>query len=254
MFLSKIISNFKKFSPKILHGRDFPRFCFQSKPLTYKPTKRFFWKKWKQAKPGDPEEQGNKSKWVSAEEIDEEEPTDFSKEKNLKYLIDDIKENNKKKPLLLPPQDPKFNGKKTVVLEMDETLLYSFYPDEHEAYLLAPSRDHDYFVDLPEHQTSVNIYLRNHFHEFLAYLKENCEPILFCNGTKAYVDKVMDIIDKERVFVHRIYQDSCDFIVYKEENLNEITKDLDRLNRDLSKVILIDARPFNFWCNPDNCK
>jgi len=49
--------------------------------------------------------------------------------KNLKYLIDEIKKSNKLKPRLL---DDKKDNKLTVVMEMDEVLLYTFYPDEQE--------------------------------------------------------------------------------------------------------------------------
>lgn len=243
MFLKArfLLSAFNKTSPKVFGN--FNK-LFAEKMLVKQSKAGFFSKFW------------GKKKNIEPEKTEKEliaELNDFSKEKCLSYLIEEIKEKNKKLPPLLPPQDPKFKGKKTVVVEMDNTIIYTFYPDEHEAYLLAPAKDYDYYVDLPEYQTFLSIYLRKDFQEFMAYLKENCEPILFCSGTKAYVDKVMDIVDKDKVFVHRIYQDSCDFVVYPDEDLNEITKDLDRLGRDLSQVILIDSKPWSYWCNPDNC-
>ena len=88
----------------------------------------------------------------------DEETSDFSKEKNLGFLIQKIKEKNTKKKPLLPPKDKKYQDKKTLVLEMDETLLYTFFPDEHEAYLYAPDRKYDIYLDFPEHQTFLSIY------------------------------------------------------------------------------------------------
>jgi RNA polymerase II subunit A small phosphatase-like protein/CTD small phosphatase-like protein 2 len=38
-----------------------------------------------------------------------------------------MKKENKEKPFLLPPKE---GDKLTVVMEMDEVLVYTFYPDE----------------------------------------------------------------------------------------------------------------------------
>jgi len=65
---------------------------------------------------------------------------EISSLKNIAHLIGQIKENNKKLPPLLPQKDIKDNDKLTVVMEMDEVLLYVFYPDEHEGYLQSPLR------------------------------------------------------------------------------------------------------------------
>ena len=54
--------------------------------------------------------------------------------------MEQFKEESKKRKPLIPPQDPKYAGKLTVVLEMDEILFYTFVPDEHEAYINAPLR------------------------------------------------------------------------------------------------------------------
>ena len=53
--------------------------------------------------------------------------------KNLKFLIDKLKKENTYKPFLLPPKN---DDKITIVMEMDEVLLYTFYPDEHEVLFI----------------------------------------------------------------------------------------------------------------------
>ncbi len=65
---------------------------------------------------------------------------EISSLKNISHLIKQIKEQNKKLPPLLPQKDIKDQDKLTVVMEMDEVLLYIFYPDEHEGYLQSPLR------------------------------------------------------------------------------------------------------------------
>lgn len=57
---------------------------------------------------------------------------------SLGFLMEKFHEESASKKRLLPDQDPKYHGKLTVVLELDEILLYTFVPDDHEAYINAP--------------------------------------------------------------------------------------------------------------------
>lgn len=137
---------------------------------------------------------------------------------------------------------------------MDDTFLFVYYPDEFEGYLNQPMRDHDYYIDLPEYNTFLNIYMRQGYKEFFEYLKENTEAVIFSTGSKQYVDAVMNILDPNyEIFKHRLYQTSCNLVDYKDEDLTEFVKDLDSLNRNLNRTVLIDTKPFSFWCNPDSC-
>lgn len=157
------------------------------------------------------------------------------------------------KDSLLPPQDPSMEGKLTVCMEMDEVFLHVFYPDEYEGYLNQPLRDHDYYIDFEEYNTFLNVYKRNKCDELFSFLENETEAVIFSTGTKEYVDKVMDFVDPDyKVFKHRLYQDSCNFVNQEEEELQEFVKDLDWLGRDIKRTVLIDPKPFSFWCNPDN--
>lgn len=82
-------------------------------------------------------------------------------------MIKNIKELNLKKPKLLPLQSPAYKNKLTVVLEIDEVLMYSFAPDPRENWMTAPIRNWDYSVGLPEFDTWIDIYKREHLEEFL---------------------------------------------------------------------------------------
>ena len=57
---------------------------------------------------------------------------------NIGHVIEKMKKDNEGKPKLLQPKNEKDKDKLTVVLEMDEVLLYVFSPDEHEAYMNQP--------------------------------------------------------------------------------------------------------------------
>jgi RNA polymerase II subunit A small phosphatase-like protein/CTD small phosphatase-like protein 2 len=52
--------------------------------------------------------------------------------------------------------------KLTVVLELDECLIYSFSPDTRENWMTAPIRNWDFSVELPEFETWIDIYKREH--------------------------------------------------------------------------------------------
>ena len=64
---------------------------------------------------------------------------------SLGFLMDDIKAKNFLSPKLLPPKQ---DTKLTVVTELDDTLVYSFTPDE-DGYLLAPLRKYDFYHEYP---------------------------------------------------------------------------------------------------------
>lgn len=49
-----------------------------------------------------------------------------------------MKKDNEQKPKILPSKSIKQQEKLTVLVEMDEVLLYVFSPDEFETYMSAP--------------------------------------------------------------------------------------------------------------------
>lgn len=71
---------------------------------------------------------------------------------------------------------------------MDEVLLYVFSPDEYETYMSAPERDYDYLLEFKDYDTYLSIYKRPYLEEFLKYLRENTEPVLYCTGVRSYVE------------------------------------------------------------------
>ena len=53
------------------------------------------------------------------------------------------------------------------------------------------SRNYDFKLDLPEYRSFAYVYLRNNLSEFLNYINENYEPILYSKGERTYVDKLL---------------------------------------------------------------
>ncbi|KAL4433541.1 hypothetical protein ABPG74_002938 [Tetrahymena malaccensis] len=224
-------------------------------PICYKPIYSFFWNKSnKEAENLDKNNTKNTAATSASAKPEKKDDDYFNPQSwdSLGFLMEQYKEASKNKKPLLPPQDPKYRGKLTVVLEMDEILFYTFVPDEHEAYINAPLKDHDYYFELPEYDTYLSVYKRPHLEEFLKYLRENTEPILFTKGVKSYAEKVLKLIDPENTFAHILTNEDCDKIIYPPEDMDEYVKDLERLNRDMKKVVYIDSQPISFWSAPDN--
>lgn len=106
---------------------------------------------------------------------------------------------------------------------------------------------------MPEFETSLYVYKRPGCDKFLEYMRTKAEGVIFSTGAPFYVDTIMDLIDKDRTaFKHRIYQDQCNRVEYQKENIDVLVKDLNLIGRDLNRTVLIDTKPFSFWCNPDN--
>lgn len=62
------------------------------------------------------------------------------------------------------------------------------------------------------------------------------------------------LIDPDNTFVHILTNEDCDKIIYQPEDMDEYVKDLERLNRNMKKLVYIDSQPISFWTAPDNGK
>lgn len=148
--------------------------------------------------------------------------------KKRKESISFIIADNKSMPNISVPYLQKKNNDEryfTLVLDLDETLI-SFKREDADTGILK---------------------LRPGLDEFLKGMKPLYELIVFTAGTQDYADPILDAIEKEeKFFEKRLYRQHAVII----ENL--FVKDLSKLGRDLSKVIIIDNMPHNFRLQKDN--
>ena len=133
-------------------------------------------------------------------------------------------------------------NKKTLILDLDETLIHSdldlIYKD-HETTLYFDSEDDEILGK----NVPIPLILRPNLFEFLNYVYDKFELIIFTASHKNYADKIIDYIEKDkRYFSLRLYRQHCIFIkpgIY--------IKDLRIFkNRDLKNIILIDNSIFSF--------
>eukprot|EP00274_Cyanoptyche_gloeocystis_P002046 CAMPEP_0196658126 /NCGR_PEP_ID=MMETSP1086-20130531/27433_1 /TAXON_ID=77921 /ORGANISM="Cyanoptyche gloeocystis , Strain SAG4.97" /LENGTH=319 /DNA_ID=CAMNT_0041991553 /DNA_START=355 /DNA_END=1314 /DNA_ORIENTATION=+ len=129
--------------------------------------------------------------------------------------------------LLLPDMSPNpFGGPppRTLVLDLDDTLIHSEWDRLHGwRTIKRPGAD-----------------------AFLAYMAQFYELVLFSSGGLDHVDPILERLDPHGYITHRLYRDSTLYTDGKH------IKDLSRLNRDLSRVIIIDDNPTAFSMQPDN--
>ncbi|XP_025039145.1 CTD small phosphatase-like protein isoform X2 [Pelodiscus sinensis] len=92
----------------------------------------------------------------------------------------------------------------------------------------------------------VYVLKRPHVDEFLQRMGELFECVLFTASLAKYADPVADLLDRWGVFRARLFRESCVF------HRGNYVKDLSRLGRELSKVIIVDNSPASYIFHPEN--
>uniref|UniRef100_A0ABM5GMP7 protein-serine/threonine phosphatase n=1 Tax=Pogona vitticeps TaxID=103695 RepID=A0ABM5GMP7_9SAUR len=140
---------------------------------------------------------------------------------------------------LLPEMTISDYGKKCVVIDLDETLVHSSFKPISNADFIVPVE-----IDGTIHQ--VYVLKRPHVDEFLQRMGELFECVLFTASLAKYADPVADLLDRWGVFRARLFRESCVF------HRGNYVKDLSRLGRELSKVIIVDNSPASYIFHPEN--
>uniref|UniRef100_A0AAQ4Q593 protein-serine/threonine phosphatase n=1 Tax=Gasterosteus aculeatus aculeatus TaxID=481459 RepID=A0AAQ4Q593_GASAC len=140
---------------------------------------------------------------------------------------------------LLPEVGTDDFGKNCVVIDLDETLVHSSFKPISNADFIVPVE-----IDGTVHQ--VYVLKRPHVDEFLQRMGQLFECVLFTASLAKYADPVADLLDQWGVFRARLFRESCVF------HRGNYVKDLSRLGRELSKVIIIDNSPASYIFHPEN--
>ncbi|KAJ5903173.1 Mitochondrial import inner membrane translocase subunit tim50 [Penicillium tannophilum] len=127
-------------------------------------------------------------------------------------------------PQLLPDEDPTLRQPYTLVLSMEDLLVHSEWSREH-GWRVAKRPGVDYF---------------------LRYLNQYYELVLFTTVPSMMADQVLRKLDPYRIIRWPLFREATR---YKD---GEYIKDLSYLNRDLSKVILIDTKEEHARLQPEN--
>ncbi|KFY55066.1 hypothetical protein V497_07228 [Pseudogymnoascus sp. VKM F-4516 (FW-969)] len=144
-----------------------------------------------------------------------------------------------KQQWLLPPIEPRFAGKKCLVLDLDETLVHSSFKILHQADFTIP-------VEIEGQYHNVYVIKRPGVDQFMKRVGELYEVVVFTASVSKYGDPLLDQLDIHNVVHHRLFRESC----YNHQG--NYVKDLSQVGRDLRETIIIDNSPTSYIFHPQH--
>ena len=148
-----------------------------------------------------------------------------------------------KKKFLLPE---KTSNKKTLVLDLDETLVHSVGGMENGE---GGEPQHDFIIQIPQSNNSshdVHVMVRPHVEEFLQRMSKRFELVIFTASISKYANPLLNIVDKMGYVPFRLFREHCTLIN------TAFVKDLNLLGRDAKDIIILDNNPTAYSLNHYN--
>ena len=145
--------------------------------------------------------------------------------------------NPNNKQILLPP---KTSNKKTLVLDLDETLVHSQF------MTFSDPSDVVIQIEIENEIHDIHVMVRPGVKEFLEKMEKLYEIVIFTASVSKYADPLLDIIDKKGYCPFRLFREHCSLIN------TTFVKDLQRLGRDLKNIIIVDNSPLSYALHPEN--
>eukprot|EP00878_Enallax_costatus_P010331 GHUV01010783.1.p1 GENE.GHUV01010783.1~~GHUV01010783.1.p1 ORF type:complete len:319 (+),score=59.58 GHUV01010783.1:374-1330(+) len=129
--------------------------------------------------------------------------------------------------------------KKTLVLDLDETLV-------HSSFKPIPNPDYIIPVEIDGRLVDVYVLKRPWLDHFMRTVGPRFEVVVFTASLAKYADPLLDLMDKEGLVRWRLFRESC--CPYE----GNYVKDLNCLGRDLSTTIIVDNSPHSYIFQPAN--
>ena len=138
---------------------------------------------------------------------------------------------------LLPKQN---SDKKTLVLDLDETLVHSqFQPFDNPSDIILK-------IELENELHDIHVMVRPGVSEFLKNMGKLYEIVIFTASVSKYADPLLDILDKDKNCKYRLFREHCTPIK------TCYVKEINKLGRELKNVIIVDNSPMSYALNPEN--
>ncbi|KAJ8278668.1 hypothetical protein COCON_G00057340 [Conger conger] len=172
----------------------------------------------------------------SSSPLAEEEEDDDDEVFNPYYFIKNIpSQSQQSKPRTRDiPVKTRSTPQATLVLDLDETLVFS-------SLNMIENAEHTFHTYFQDHEYKVFMILRPHVKEFLQSMSKIFEMFVYTSAKKEYAEKILETLDpQKKLFRHRLYQEDCACV------LGHYIKDLDVLERDLAKTVVLDNAPHAF--------
>jgi len=140
---------------------------------------------------------------------------------------------------LLGPQKAGKEGRKCLVLDLDETLVHSSFQPVPKYDFLIP-------VEIDGNTYQVYVAKRPYVDEFLKKMGEIFEVVVFTASLSKYADPVLDLLDIHKVVDGRLFREHCTC-------LNDIyVKDMSMMGRPIESIFIIDNSPHAYSLQPEN--
>jgi len=149
-------------------------------------------------------------------------------------------------PPYLRPQMGKNIGRKTLVLDLDETLIHSSLDPLDPV----PEPDFAFTLDCDGEYHSIYVHKRPGVDEFLAQLAKKFELVVYTASDESYANAVLDQLDPNGLLAFRLFRDAC--TVRQKGSSLQYIKDLSRLGRNLQSVAIVDNSPTCYSFQPSN--
>lgn len=140
---------------------------------------------------------------------------------------------------LLPPLRPPDASMKTLVLDLDETLVHSSFK---------PIPNPDFTIDIVLDDVVHTVYVRKRpgVDYFMKEVSKKFEIVVFTASLAKYADPLLDVLDPEGVVRYRLFREAC---VY---HCGNFVKDLTHLGRTLESSVIVDNSPFSYLFQPEH--
>lgn len=139
----------------------------------------------------------------------------------------------------LGPQTGHNIGRKTLVLDLDETLV-------HSSFRVVPTADIVITIELEGEHHRIYVRKRPGVDEFLQRVAQLYEVVVYTASMAKYANPLLDQLDRDGVVSSRLFREACT------RQPTGYVKDLSKLGRNLKDVIIIDNSPSCYALQPNN--
>lgn len=155
----------------------------------------------------------------------------------------------------LPPLSPLSRhrldlvSRKTLVLDLDETLIHSHHDGNTRPSTEKPSTPPDFTlsVHIDGHPVRFCVHKRPHVDFFLNVISNWYDLVVFTASMEIYGSAVADKLDNNRgILTRRFFRQHCELVH------GSYTKNLSAVDLDMSKVFILDNSPAAYRAYPNN--
>lgn len=139
----------------------------------------------------------------------------------------------------MPVISQRNTGRKTLVLDLDETLVHSSFKPIENPDIVQP-------VEIDGKIQYVYVLKRPFCEEFILKMSFHYEIVMFTASLSKYAEPLYSKLDPKKVTDTLLYREHCTF--YN----GLFVKDMARLGRNLSDVIIIDNSPTSYLFQQEN--